>query len=259
VRALFLLLLLANLLFAAWSLWIARAPSEAGVASPLSTGPASIQLLRELPPRPEPAASDDFAALEDSSLACVSAGPYLDRSEADSAAARLAGLGYSVRLREARDEVSVGQWVRIEGLATPEDAANVQAALQAAGFDEAYVVTDEQAGPVVSLGVYSDAERAASTVAAARAAGFEPRSVDAMRTADVIWLDVDRQASGGLPSPEQLRHAEPARLPQITLRPCPAQGLEDGAVAAAQAAAATNETRAPATDAPDERPPVAPR
>jgi hypothetical protein len=258
VRALFLLLLLANLLFAAWSLWVAPAPSAEGLATPGASGPGGIRLLRELPAPPAPAVDAGLAALDEAGLACVSAGPYLDRAEAERAAARLADLGYTARLREGRDEVSIGQWVRVEGLATPEDAANALAALQAAGLAEAYVVTDEQAGTVVSLGVYSDAARASESVAAARAAGFEPRIVDAMRTADVAWLDVDRLASGGLPTPEQLQPAETERLPRIALRPCPApetavtpgDGPPEEAAAAAPAAG---------TDPAALPPPAAPR
>jgi len=35
-------------------------------------------------------------------------------------------------------------------------------------------------------------------------AGFEPRTVERTREAEVFWLDIDRQASAGLPSLEQL-------------------------------------------------------
>lgn len=262
VRALFLLLLLANLLFVAWSFWVADPPSVAGVATTVATGPGSIRLLRELP-GPAQAADAGLAALADSDLACVSVGPYLEREEAERAAARLGELGYAVRLREGRDEVRVGQWVRIEGLATPEDAANAQAALQAAGLTEAYVVTDEQDGTVVSLGVHSDAARADATVAAARSAGFEPRVVDALRTADVAWLDVDRQASGGLPAPEQLQPPAPGRMVQLLLRPCPegepAGTPAVGAPADAMPEDAATEPAEAAAGSPGPQPPATPR
>ena len=262
VRALFLLLLLANLLFAAWSLWVAPAPPVAGLATPVATGPGSIRLLRELP-APAPAAAAGLEGLAGADLACVSVGPYLDREEAVRAAARLGELGYAVRLRDGRDEVRVGQWVRIEGLATPEDAANAQGALQAAGLAEAYVVTDELDGIMVSLGVHSDPARAEAAVSAARSAGFEPRVVDALRTADVAWLDVDRQASGGLPAPEQLQPPELGRTVQLVLRPCPGEEPA-GAPAPGAPADAMPEAAAPgpgqaATESPVPLPPATPR
>ncbi len=112
--------------------------------------------------------------------------------------------------------------MRLEGLATPEDAENARAALQAAGLADAFVITEEGAGTVVSLGVHADAARADATAAAARAAGFEPRTIDRLRTEDVTWLDVDRQSNGGLPEFDELQPAEGVSQPALALRPCPA-------------------------------------
>ena len=116
----------------------------------------------------------------------------------------------------------VGHWVRLEGLATPEDAENARATLQAAGLADAVVLTDEDTGPVVSLGVHEDPVRAEATAAAARVAGFEPRVVDRLRTEDVTWLDVDRQSNGGLPEFDALQAADGGQRPALGLRPCPA-------------------------------------
>jgi hypothetical protein len=74
------------------------------------------------------------------------------------------------RLREARETVRVGDWVRIEELATPEDAANALAQLQAAGATDAAVLgADEGAGNVVSLGVFTEPRRAAEAATIAEA------------------------------------------------------------------------------------------
>jgi hypothetical protein len=222
VRTLFLLLLLANLLFAAWVHWVAPAPKAPGIASPSATDPATIQLLSEAPPAEAPPTSDaDRLALDDASLACVSAGPYRSRSDAEQAAVRLNRLGFTVRLRDANDEVRVGQWVRVEGLATLEDAENARTALQAAGLADAYVVDEEGVGPVVSLGVHADPSRAEATVAVARLAGFEAKSVDRFSTESVTWIEVDRQSSGGLPAAEDLEVSVDGQPTAPELRPCP--------------------------------------
>lgn len=223
MRTLFLLLLLANLLFAAWARWVAPAPSTVGIATPSETGSASIRLLREVPStQASPPADEGLLALDDASLTCVSAGPFLAQPDAEQAAARLVRLGFTVRLRAAREDVRVGHWVRLEGLATPEDAENARAALQAAGLGDAVVLAEEGTGPVVSLGVHSDPARAEATAAVARAAGFEPRTVDRLRTEDVTWLDVDRQSNGGLPAFDDLQVADSGRRQALGLRPCPA-------------------------------------
>ena len=224
MRALVLLLLLANLLFAAWAWWIAPSqPSASGRPTPAAADAGAIRLLREAPPPAEGGAATDATAvdLNDAALVCVSAGPYLERPQVEAAEARLQGLGFAVRVRESHESVRTGEWVRIEDLATAEDAANALSQLQAAGIADAYLLGGEEAGNVVSLGVFADPARAREVSAVARAAGFEPRIVEREREADVFWLDIDRQASAGLPSTEQLG-ADAAQLPALELRRCPA-------------------------------------
>jgi len=227
VRALFLLLLLANLLFAAWVHWVAPPRvTTVGRATPSATEANEIRLLREAQVSDESADVADGAALDlaDAALACVSAGPYLEQQLAAQAEARLQRLGFAVRLRESRENVRVGDWVRVEDLATPEDAANALAQLQAAGIPDAYVLTDEAPATVISLGVFTDTARAEQVSIIARMAGFEPRTIERLREADVFWLDIDRQASAGLPSLEQLGGDDPAQLPAVELRRCPEPG-----------------------------------
>ena len=229
MRALVLLLLLANLLFAAWVHWVAPSRAPAGRATPSAGDGGAIRLLREAPARQ--AADSPDAALDtaDGTLACVSAGPYLERPRAEQVEARLVRLGFAVRLREAREGVRTGDWVRIEDLATPEDAANALEQLRAAGIADAYVLTEDEApaGTVISLGVFSDPARADQVGTIARMAGYEPRTIERTREAEVYWLDIDRQASAGLPTPEQLDGTAAAATPAIVLRRCPA--VSDGA------------------------------
>jgi hypothetical protein len=224
VRALFLLLLLANLLFAAWGYWVApaRAPVE-GRATPSAAGGDAIRLLREAAPDDAAAARNGETALDaaDAALDCVSAGPYLERPSAEQAEQRLARLGFAVQLRQSRDTVRIGEWVRVEDLATPEDAANALAQIKAAGIADAYLLTDEPPGTVISLGVFTDKGRAEQAVRIAKMAGYDPRTVERTREADVFWLDIDRPASAGLPSPDQLGADGSAEAPAVGLRRCP--------------------------------------
>ncbi len=224
MRALFLLLLLANILFFAWTRWVAPPPAPPGRATPSSPGPASIRLLREAPLAQELSTVVEGAGLSEVSGAgveCVSGGPFRDQAAAEAALAHLGSLGYASRLRASRDEVRVGQSVSVDNLATPEDAANALAALKAAGLKDVSRVADEGQGTRISLGVFGDPAQALAAVAAAREAGFAASVQDRMQTQDVYWLDVDRQANAGLPGPEAFQPAagEPVSL---ELRPCPA-------------------------------------
>lgn len=222
MRALFLLLLLANLLFFAWTRWVAPQATAIGRATPVSADPQAIRLLREAPLARELASNGGTSATADSlALVCVSAGPYVDRASAEQAAARLSRLGFASRSRPAREEIRVGQWVRLENLATPEDAANALGVIRSAGIADAYVIAEEGTGTIISLGVFADEARARQAVTIARMAGFEPQVVDRVRPADVFWLDIDRRANAGLPALEDLQGREPAGSPPLELRPCP--------------------------------------
>jgi len=222
VRILLLLLLLANLLFFAWAKWVAPPPAVEGNALPSSRDPGAVRLLRE---STVAEASDTVSDPVATSAAiagagCVSAGPYPDQSLADRAAENLGRLGFEVSLRPAVDDVSVGQWLRVSGLATAEDAANALASLQAAGFSDAVMMADEGGETVVSLGVFADAGRLAELEERVREAGFSPDSSLRTRKARVFWLDIDTAASAGLPTLEDLGSAD---LPEGTLglRSCP--------------------------------------
>ena len=223
MRALFLLLLLANILFLAWARWVALPPALAGRPTAASAGASSIRLLSEALPAAESSGAVPATGLSDATagaLACVSGGPYLDQATASEAAGRLERLGFISRQRASRDDVPVGQWVRVENLATAEDAANALAALQAAGIANAEVLADEPPGNVVSLGVFADPAKAAEAAAAAQKAGFTTLTEDRFRPADVFWLDVDRQSNEGLPGLEVFQ-GEDAQPPRVELRPCP--------------------------------------
>jgi hypothetical protein len=223
LRALFLLLLLANLLFLAWTRWVAPTgsptPSSASaVESPLRP----IRLRQEVqaagtaPMGTTPAATDAGIA----AASCVSVGPYADQAQADAAAAALQRMGFAARLRTATDEVRVGAWVRVIDLATPADASNAQVALQAAGLAGATVVPDDVSLNVVSVGVYADPQRAAEVADSVTRAGFKPQLSDRLRTMDVFWLDVDRQANGGIPELGDAGPVADSGLP-LELRVCP--------------------------------------
>ncbi len=223
MRALFLLLLLANLLFLAWATWISPPAPLAGQATPSAPDRKAIRLLREAREAEPAAAAAGAAATADlQAAACVSLGPFLTPAQAEAAGARLTRLGFTYRTRAATDEVRVGLWVRVADLATPEDAATALAALRTAGLADAEAVTDETAGNLISLGVFAEPERAAAVAERARQAGYATETSDRTRAADVSWLDVDRQANGGLPALDATGIEAGAGEPPLELRACPA-------------------------------------
>jgi hypothetical protein len=241
VRALFLVLLLANLLYFAWTRWVVPPPPATRVVAASATVPLRpIRLQHEAQDAATLRAAGQGAdvAADVAAASCVSVGPFADEAQANAGADGLRRLGFASRLRTAQDEVRVGYWVRVPHFATAADAEGALAAVRAAGLTDAYVVADEPPGTAVSIGVYADAARAAEVAATATRAGFAPETSDRVRTLDVFWLDVDRQANGGIPMLEDLG-APPAdaglRLP-LELRACPSEPAADAAGAAEPAA-----------------------
>jgi len=225
LRALFLLLLLANLLFLAWAQWIAPPATLAGQATPSAPDRKAIRLLREAPvtaTRPAAPGSPPTAGDVAPGATCVSAGPFLERAQAEVAASELTRRGFKSRLRPSTDVIRVGQWVRVSNLATAEDAANALAALKGAGLVDAEIVGGDAPANTISLGVYGDPARATQVAATARKAGFAPEVSDRTRTADVFWLDVDRLENGSLPGLDALGPGAGPAAPPLELRACPA-------------------------------------
>jgi hypothetical protein len=221
VRALFLVLLLANVLFLAWTQWVVP-PSTMprSMTDPPVSSLQSIRLAREVAPTPA-APNETGANLEDLTAApCVSVGPFATEPQAVLASASLERLGFMSRLRTANDEVRVGTWVRVPNLATAEDATNAVAALRAAGLPDVFVVSDGEPINTVSVGVYADPGKARDVAQTVSKSGLAPQLSDRRRTLDVFWLDIDRQANGSLPPLEVLGPFDDGTLP-LEMRACP--------------------------------------
>ena len=230
MRVLFLLLLLANVLFLAWTRWVV--PETPATINVPATGGRELQPIRLRAEAPNATATSAADSSGSGLLAasCVSIGPFIDPAHAAAASAQLERLGFTSRRRVSQDEVRVGYWVRVPNLATPADATNALAALRAAGFGDAYVLAEGEPDNTVSVGVFSDPRRAAEVSAMVQQAGFTAETSDRLRLLEVLWLDIDRQANGGLPSLEALG-AQPEGGVPYDMRACPAPG-PDGDVTA---------------------------
>jgi hypothetical protein len=217
LRALFLVLLLANLLFLAWTQWVVP-PARRSRAEPSGAALETIQLASEsAPARAQPTGTvlDDLSAAP-----CVSVGPFAGEPQAMVASAALERLGFTSRSRQSNDEVRVGTWVRVPDLATAEDATNALTALRRAGLSDVFIVSDGEPVNTVSVGVYNDAHKAQEMAQKVAQAGLTPQLTDRRRTLDVYWLDIDRQANRGLPPLDVLGAGNEGGLP-LEMRSCP--------------------------------------
>lgn len=226
MRNVFLALLLANLLFLGWRLWVAPPDLPAGQLRAVANEPA-VTPLRALGiaadpggrggvPSPGPGGGDALGA------GCFRIGPIADGQLADTIRARLTATGSATSLAAEEGQVWVGHWVQLESVASRDEADAVVARLAAGGLPDAYVL---QTSPPysISLGVFRDRERADAVAAAAARLGFRARLTDRFRSGLQYWLSVGVPAGATLPL-EQLGR-ESGQILRAEAVPCPVGGI----------------------------------
>jgi hypothetical protein len=151
---------------------------------------------------------------------CVSVGPFLDLAETAEAAARLREKGYVPQQRLADSPVWMGHWVYLSPFATRAEATAAVEKLRDQGVQDLYIEAGGEDENAVSLGLYSDRERAEALASDIRQLGYAPEIGDRYRVATVYWVDVVLPANARLvPAEFQTR---PGRIVREEERECPA-------------------------------------
>ena len=195
VRALFLLLLAANLGAASWLAFAPR--TQATVAPASDPGVPKLVLLSERDHGDD--ASAELAAAPDTRAdirndVCNSIGTFPTQADVRAAMNALTPLTRRIQYREAHATQARGYWVYLPALATREQALASARQLSQKGVRDYYVVTAGDQQNTISLGLFRDqgnAERRRTEIAAL---GFNPQSIARTEELPVYWLDfaVDR-------------------------------------------------------------------
>ena len=211
-----------NVLYLAWARWIdtpapAPPPPTANAADPLP----QMVLVSESLPRPaapsaataaSPASAASSAALTQpvtstlgtTAARCVSIGPFNDLAQAARGAALLRDRGFDPKQRAEQGELWEGYWVSVGGLASTADETKLMKALDRAGIRDARVMPDEPGGRRVSVGLFSERERA------------DKRA----QPGTVYWVDMDVGANERSVPTEGLLSLEDSGS-RIEIRVCP--------------------------------------
>jgi hypothetical protein len=237
MRAFCLILVLANVLFFSWSqlLDVRVRDMERNPVTSVAP-PPRIVLAREVanvepavvkrvqPPRVAPlndssSAPQQTAALADS-MSCTSVGPFPDLTEASQAQAALKNAGFEPHQRVEQGELWVGYWVSVQNFENREAAEAAMKLLLGNGMTDVYLMPASDESNVLSLGVFSDYQRAQRRADEIRALGLEPRIDDRKRAGSVYWIDAD------LPEPGKtidtsIFQTDPRKITRLELRPCP--------------------------------------
>jgi hypothetical protein len=249
MRTLALLLILANILFLVWAQLIDVRASDLERAPRRSEPTPRIVLAKEQSPQAEPEERD--AAVNETiqppsvdplspqqprqpiSLAsvvpdagarpCVSVGPFADLASSAQAQAALRTRGMEPRGRLEQGEVWAGYWVSVQNLPTRDAADDAVKMLKQRNINDVYVLPGTTTSSVISLGIFSDYERAKRRADQIRALGLESQINDRKTAGSAYWIDVD------LAQPDQtidmtLFQSESGKIMRLELRSCPQAG-----------------------------------
>lgn len=217
MRPTVLALLLANLLYAGWAVWIdvPLPPAQSSIA-----GLPSLTLARELPPAKRAALASRMA-LATPVQQCVSVGPFDDPAIAAKAATVLRAKSFVPQQRTAESSTVRRFWVYLDGFRSDATEMRVLHRLEHAGIDDAEAMPAAAGGLRVSLGLFTDRNRAASRVKVVQAMGFHPLMTARMLPGTVYWLDLTLP-TGSAPVPlKDVSDLEPnGGTAPISVQPC---------------------------------------
>ena len=191
MRNLLLLLVLANVLYFLWGRFVEE-PEKTGVVVVRESqlGPAlSLASAGTTDPALLGAGnSSDLAAVVGRS--CVSVGPFKSSDDANDAAAGFEGQGMRTSIRSTQGQVFVGHWVQIRDVPNRAAGNAMLEKLREGGLGDAYLVSTEDEGLKISLGLFGELQGAERIELQAKSlelpADISPRMSDAM----VYFVDV---------------------------------------------------------------------
>lgn len=196
MKNLLLLLLLANILYFLWGMFV-EDPGQPGVAivDESALGPP---LAVAQNPNADVVASvgavlgsgepSDLAAVVGQS--CVTIGPFRESSDADTASLQYAAEGMRTSLRSSRGKIFVGHWVQIRNIGDRKSGNKMLRQLRKGGLSDAYIVETDDEGLKISLGLFGDVERAEKIELQAKSMDLAAEITPRMSEGMVYFVDI---------------------------------------------------------------------
>ena len=196
MRNLLLLLLLANILYFVWGM-LADEDTEPGIAivdedelgPPLDV--SANQTVEVAASVGAVLGSGEPSALEAVvGRSCVTVGPFRDSNDADSALTQYAGEGMRTSRRSTQGTIFVGHWVMIRDVPDRDMGNRMLDTLREGGLGDAYLVSTEDEGLSISLGLFGDLERAEKVELQAKSLELPADITPRTREGTVYFVDI---------------------------------------------------------------------
>ena len=204
MRVAFFVLVLVNLAFFAWAQWLA--PKEASLPVSARVAAPRLQL-----------ASEATAIPVGADGSCVTVGPFPNNELAARARQTLTDSGYASTPRQVTTSEPDGFWVYLEAPTSPLQERRLIERLTRGGIHDAQAIGDPGSRKI-SLGIFSDEQRAALQSERVARLGLLPQIEAREKPGSAVWLDLSLK-SGAPPLEGQKFQAGDTEL---EFRPCPA-------------------------------------
>jgi cell division septation protein DedD len=236
MRVAFFVILAVNLIYMAWAEWIdapvrpavlektsPSLPELAFASDPSSPNqrPLARPVAANTPaPQTVAAVASDDSASATSAARCVSVGPFADLARAARGAALLKDRGFNPRQRAEQGDTWEGFWVYVGDLKSTADEAKVVKTLERAGISDAHAMPESNEGRRVSVGLFSEKDRAEKRASAVKRLGYSADIVERTQPSTVYWVDLDLGANDRTVPTEGLLSGEDAGA-RLEIRVCP--------------------------------------
>jgi hypothetical protein len=196
MRNLLLALVLANILYFLWNMFVQK-PPETGVAiidekemgPPLSVSNAKIaEASNSVGAVLGSGSSSDLSAVVGRS--CVTVGPFKDNPEAEGAASNFESDGMRSSVRSTQGQMFVGHWVQIRNIPDKTAGDAMLDTLKSGGMGDAYLVNDDVEGYKISLGLFGEMSGAEQVELQAKSLDLPAEITPRMREATVSFVDI---------------------------------------------------------------------
>lgn len=195
MRNILLALVLANILYFLWGLFVEEA-EEYGVAvvdetdlgPPLDMAEGPVQAATSVGAVLGSGRPSDLAAVVGRS--CVTVGPFKEGPDASTALGDFEADGMRANIRTTDGQVFVGHWVQIRNIPDRATGNTMIEKLKGGGLGDAYLVETEDEGLKISLGLFGEMPRAERIELQAKSLDLPADISPRMRDATVFFVDI---------------------------------------------------------------------